>query len=74
MTSKTFYKSVSVSVSIALIALSATSSNDESVLDSISSLLTDPYLISRLLTKDLRLLIESPVSAFGINPSCPFLS
>lgn len=61
MTSKTFYKSVSVRVSIALIALSATSSNDDTVLDSISSLLTDPYLMSRLLTKDLRLLIESPV-------------
>ena len=61
MTSKTFYKSVSVRVSIALITLSATSSNEDSVLDSISSLLTDPYLISRPLTKDLRLLIESPV-------------
>lgn len=61
MTSKTFYKSVSVRVSIALIALSATSSNDDTVLDSISSLLVDPYLISKLLTKDLRLLIESPV-------------
>ena len=73
MHSKTPYKSVSVRVSIALIALSATLMNDESVKDSISALLASPYFISRFLMKDFRLLIEEPVSALGINPSAPIL-
>ena len=67
-----FYKSESVRVSIALIALSATNSNVERVLDSMSDLFANPYFKSKPFMKDLSLLIEPPVFDLLINPFAYF--
>ena len=53
---------------MALIALSATNSNVERVLDSISDLFANPYFKSKPFMNDLSLLIEPPVFDLLINP------